>query len=164
MRRLPFEPSDSRTQTQPSWQSCGPEEYLKRNELPLTPESMKAYPKRRSELGAMNATRSQPSPSNANAPSKACTTLISAPHTSANPTQPQAQPQNLTMHPLRLQTLLAVLRKRDPRPQPLARPLLVMHADRARPRPEYLPPSSPFLPYALFDRLERLHAFGELRL
>ncbi len=68
------------------------------------------------------------------------------------------------MHPLRLQPFLAVLRERDPRPQPLARPLLVVHADRARPRPENLPPPPPLLPYALFHRLERLHAFRELRL
>lgn len=66
------------------------------------------------------------------------------------------------MHPLSLQPLLAILRERNARPQPLTRPLLIMDADGASPRAENLPPPPPLLPYALFDRPERLHALREL--
>lgn len=67
------------------------------------------------------------------------------------------------MHPLRLQPLLALLREGDARPQPLARPLLVVHVDGRSPRSEYLPPAPPLFPYALLDGAEGFHLSGELR-
>ena len=42
------------------------------------------------------------------------------------------------MLPLRLQRLLRTLRIRYPRPQPLRRPILIMHTNSRRPRFKHL--------------------------